>query len=106
MLGPLNILTYIKRKFKWIQVKKYSFNEIKRIVAHDTLLIYTDFNEVFKIRIDASTFRLGVIIVYKGKPVAFHSGKLTVVQQRYKVTERELISIVENLEDFRTILLG
>ena len=38
--------------------------------------------------------------------IAFYCRKLTDVQQQYTVTERELLSIVENLKDFRTILLG
>ena len=38
VLAPLTILTPIKRIFKWAQVKQDAFDEIKRIVAHDTLL--------------------------------------------------------------------
>ena len=38
--------------------------------------------------------------------IAFYCRKLTDVQQQYTVTERELLSIVENLKYFRNILLG
>ena len=42
----------------------------------------------------------------KFKPISFNSRKLTDVQQRYIVTEEEVLSIIENLKEFRTILLG
>ena len=32
-LAPLNILMYIKQKFKWTQVKQDAFDEIKWIMA-------------------------------------------------------------------------
>ena len=41
---------------------KIQFDEIKRIVACDTLLTYLEFNEAFKIHTNASAFQLGVII--------------------------------------------
>ena len=44
-LAPLPRLIYIKRKFQWTQVKQYAFDEIKRIVDHDNLSNYPDFNE-------------------------------------------------------------
>ena len=76
MLAPLNKLTSINRNFKWKKVKQDAFVEIKRIVAHDTLLTYPDFNETFKIHTDASAFQLGAVIIQKGKTIAFYSGKL------------------------------
>ena len=72
----------------------------------DTLLTYADFIETFKIHTNASVFQLGAIRIQKGKPVAFYTRKMTDPQQRYRETERELISIVENIKGFRTLLLG
>ena len=53
------------------------FNEIKQVVAHDTLLIYPDFNKRFDIHRDASELQLGAGIIQDGKPIAFYSRKLT-----------------------------
>ena len=75
-------------------------------MARDNLLTYPDFNETFKINIDASALQLGAIISQKGKHIAFYSRKLTDDQQQYTVTERELLIIVETPKQFRTILLG
>ena len=44
-LVALTSLTTIKQKFKWTQVEKYAFDEIKWTVARDTLLNHSDFNK-------------------------------------------------------------
>ena len=81
-----------------MQVKQDDFDEIKRIVARNTLLTYPDFNETFKIYTDASAFQFGAVIIQEGKPIAFHSRKLTNSQQRYTVTKREMPRISETLK--------
>ena len=48
ILAPLTKITSTKLKFKWTKIEQYNFDEIKRIVARDTLLTYPYFNEEFK----------------------------------------------------------
>ena len=72
----------------------------------DTLLTYPDFNEAFKIHTDNSPFQLVLVIIHKDKPIYLYGRKLTSDQQRYTVTEREILIIVETLKEFRTILPG
>ena len=81
-----------------MKVKQDAFNKIKRTGACDTLLTYPDFNETFKIHIDASAFQLGSVIIHKGKPIPFYSRKLNDSQKMYIATERELPSIIINPE--------
>ena len=71
MLSPLTKITTNKSKCKFTKIKQDAFNEINQIVAHDTLLTYTYFNETFKIHTDDSKFQLGVVISHKGKSIAF-----------------------------------
>ena len=105
-LATLTILTSIKCKFRWTQVKQDAFKKIKRIVACNTLLTYPYFNETFKIYTDARAFQLGVVISHKFKHISFHSIKTTGIQQLYTVTEIELLIIIETLKEFRIIILG
>ena len=49
---------------------------------------------------------MGACISQNNKPIAFYSRKLNPAQTRYTTTERELLSIVEVLKEFRNILLG
>ena len=106
LLQPLTSLTSTEVRFEWTNSEQQAFDKIKQIVARYTLLIYPGFNERFYIHTDASDFQLGAVIIQNGKPIAFYSCKFTPAQSRYTVTEEELLIIVENLKEFRTILLG
>ena len=53
MLAPLTKITSDKVKFKWNNIEQDAFQEIERIVACDTLLVYPDFIEEFKIHTNA-----------------------------------------------------
>ena len=105
-LAPLTALTSKKVPFKWTEVEQKAFDTMKRIMARETLLAYPDFNKEFHIYTDASKVQLGAVIVQNDRPIAFFSRKLTPAQTRYTVTERELLSIVEVLKEFRNILMG
>ena len=105
-LAHLTELIYIKSKFEWTKVEQDAFDKIKRILARNNLLTYPDFNETFKIHIDARAFQLGAVTRQKGKPIHLYSRELTDDQKRYTVIDREILSIVETLKEFRTILLS
>ena len=106
MLALLTIMMSNKSKFEWTKVERDSFNEIGRILTHDTLLTYLGINETFKIHTNASAFQLGVFIRDKYKRIVFYSRKITDDQHLYMVTQKKLLSPVEALKEFRTILLG
>src|SRR5687768_15324590 len=106
ILAPLTDLTSENVPWKWTEEAQNAFNEMKRAIARETLLAYPNFNEVFDIHTDASLYQLGAYISQNGKPIAFYSRKLNPAQTRYTTTERELLSIVEVLKEFRNILLG
>ena len=106
LLAPLSSLTSATAKWEWTDVHQKSFDEMKKLVVRETLLTYPDFNKTFEIQTDASDLQLGACIMQEGKPIAFYSRKLNPAQTRYTVTEKELLSIVETLKEFRNILLG
>ena len=106
LLAPLTALTSKKKPYKWEDEHEKCFHAIKRIIGREVLLAYPDFNAPFDIHTDASKTQLGAVISQSGKPIAFFSRKLNDAQLNYTTTEKELLSIVETLKEFRNILLG
>ena len=106
--APLTELTKGTKKgpVQWNDRCETAFTKMKRLIAKETLLAYPDFNKKFTIHTDASDFQLGAVITQENKPLAFYSRKLTSSQRNYTTTEKELLSIVETLKEFRNILLG
>ncbi len=96
------------KPWHWDPIHQEAFNEIKKIIARDVILAYPSYDEdePFIIYTDASSRQLGAVITQKNRPLAFFSRKLTQAQQKYSVTDQELLSIVETLKEFKGMLLG
>ena len=99
-------LTSANVKFEWTNVKQKAFDKIKQIVGCETLLSYPDFSLPFEIHTNASHTQLGAVISQNNKPIAFYSRKPQPAQRQYTTTERELLSIIKTLKEFKNILLG
>jgi hypothetical protein len=96
------------KPWHWDDVHQTAFEEMKKIIARDVILAYPSYDEdePFIIYTDASSRQLGAVITQKNRPLAFFSRKLTKTQQKYSVTDQELLSIVETLKEYRGMLLG
>jgi hypothetical protein len=95
-----------KKQWHWEAEHQKAFEAAKTTIARDVVLAYPDFNDVFEVYTDASSRQLGAVITQKNRPIAFFSRKLSEAQQRYSVTEQELLSMIETLKEFRGILWG
>ena len=104
VLAPLTELT--GKQFVWTEAHTASFNQMKALMSGDALLAYPDHNLPFHIETDASDYQLGAVIKQNDRPVAFYTRKLTSAQRNYSTIEKELLSVVETLREFRNILLG
>ena len=108
ILQPLTALTG-KSKTKTLEWKaehQAAFEEIKALMAQDTLLVYPKYGQPFDVHTDASNLQIGGVVSQDGKPIAFFSRKFNDAQTRYTTTEQELLAIVETLKNFRSMLLG
>ena len=81
----------------WAEVHQKAFDDVKATIAKEVVLAYPDFDQVFEIYTDASTKQLGSVITQSNRPLAFFIRKLSVPQQKYSVTNIELLAIVETL---------
>jgi phospholipid-translocating ATPase len=105
-LAPLTDLCGKNKKFIWTSVQEEAFSKMKEIMGRETMLTYPQFDKPFVIYTDASEKQIGGIVTQEQKPLGFFSKKLTETQQKYPVTEQELLAIVETIKYFRHMLLG
>jgi len=78
----------------------------KRVIAKETLLAHPNFNKPFQIHTNASHYQLGAVVSQEGKPIALYSRKLNTAQTWHTTTEKELLSTVKTLKEYRNTLLG
>ena len=69
-------------KFKWTSEMDAAFNQIKLILAKDTMLTYMCHGVRFHIHMDASNKKMGSVVSQNGKPIAFFLRKLNSLQKQ------------------------
>eukprot|EP00804_Cyclotella_cryptica_P030421 CCRYP_008508-RA/>CCRYP_008508-RA protein AED:0.37 eAED:0.42 QI:0/0/0/1/0/0/3/0/445 len=95
-----------KKPWHWDDIHQQASNTVKATIASDVTLAYPDYSQGFEIYTDSSKFQLGAVITQNNRPLAFFSRKLSQAQQKYSVTEQELLAIVETLKEFKGMLWG
>mgnify|MGYP003331871839 CR=1 FL=1 len=75
-------------------------------MTKQAFLAYTDHNKPFHVFCDASDLQLASAIIQDKKLVAFFSCKLNTAQHNYTVGEKELLSILETLKEYHSMLYG
>ncbi len=95
-----------KKLWRWDPIHQQAFDDVKATIAKETVLAYPDFSKPFEIYTDASSTQLGAVITQDNMSIAFFSRKISEMQQKYRVTEIELLAIVKTLKEFKGMLWG
>ena len=105
---PLKDLSGWKKKEKnpWTVAIQAAFDKMCKLIAVNSLVAYPDHNKRFDIFTDTSDYQLGACIMQEGHPVAYFSRELSSAQRNYITMEKEMLSIVATLDEFRSMLLG
>jgi hypothetical protein len=90
----------------WDAIHQQAFDNVKAIITKDVTLAYPDYTHGFEVYTDSSKIQLGALITQANRPLAFISRKLSSAQQKYSVTEQELLAIVETLKEFKGMRWG
>ncbi|GMF59596.1 unnamed protein product [Phytophthora fragariaefolia] len=104
MAARLNRLTSKNIPFTWTPEDAAAFQEIKAALARNVWLAFPDFN--FHVFADASGQQIGGAIMQGKRIIACFSRSMTDAQRKYSTMEWELLSVVEILKEYRTMLLG
>jgi transposase InsO family protein len=106
IMVPLTELVSKNVPFRWTARQQAAFEEMKRTISRKVLLSFPDYSKRFEMYIDASDRQIGAVLKQGTKTLAFFSKKLTSQQMKYGVGEKEMLSMVEALKEFRTMIFG
>ncbi|GJU32045.1 reverse transcriptase domain-containing protein [Tanacetum coccineum] len=110
-LPPRLILKLLEKdiSFEFDDELKKSFELLKEKLTCAPMIVSPNWNLPFKLMCDASDFAVGAVLGQKdGKnfhPIYFASKTLNPAQQKYTVTEKELMVVVFAFDKFRSYLI-
>lgn len=106
-------LTKLLRKdtnFEWHQEQQEAFDSLRNYLKSEPILQYPDFSKPFILTTDASDYAIGAILSQKhgnkNLPIAYASRTLNRPEGNYSTTEKECLSIVWAVKNFRPYLYG
>ena len=70
------------------------------------VLALPDFSKEFVVETDASSTRIGAVLLQQGRPIAFFSKALAAQHQGLSVYEKEMLAVVNAVQKWRPYLLG
>ena len=106
---PLNTLTKKDSAWEWTADHQKAFNNLRRQVASKPILAQPNINEQFDLKVDASGFAVGAVLLQKKKdgkrhPVGYYSATLDEAECNYDIYNLELLAIVKALKHWRLLI--
>ena len=97
----------LKKRVPWQGTEKHqvAFEKIK-ILFTNWVLEYYDVTKPVVIQTDASSKRLGAVLLQDGHPIAYASRTMTETQEKYAQIEKELLAVVFACERFHQCIYG
>lgn len=107
-----NLYDLLKKNvpYEWTEKCRNAFETLKKALTAPPVLIHPNYEHTFIITCDSSDHSVGSVLsqgqVPYDKPVQYFSRSLTEVQQRYSTTEKEMLSIILALENFKCFIFN
>ncbi|KAG3197602.1 hypothetical protein PC128_g6709 [Phytophthora cactorum] len=106
LTARLNHLASKDCQFVWTPDDATAFVSIKTALARNVWLAFPDYTRRFHIFAATSGHQIGGVIVQDKRIIACFSRSMTETQRNYSTMEWELLSVVEILKEYRTMLFG
>lgn len=110
IMEPLTSLLRKNVTFKWESTQEESFEKMKELLTSEPLLQYPDFEKPFILTTDASNDAIGSVLsqgeIGQDLPIAYASRTLNSAERNYPTVEKELLSIVWSVKQFRPYVYG
>jgi hypothetical protein len=107
---PWNDLTKKNIPFAWKEAQQTAFDTLKNRYTTAPILAYPDNDRVFRLETDASNFATSTVLSIeqdgKWHPVTFSSHSMSPEERNYPVADKEMLSIIRSLEQWRHYLEG
>ena len=103
--APLTALLK-KEGFTWSPEAEAAFTALKTAITTAPVLVLPNFNHLFVVECDASTYGFGAVLLQDQHPVAFFSRPAAPRHRSLAAYERELIGLVLAIRHWRPYLWG
>ena len=96
-------------KWAWEDKKEKAFQELKKCICEDSVLMQPDQKKPFEVKVDASNYAIGVVLMQRDDknavhPVAFFFKTMNDAQRNYNVYNCELLALIEMFRHWRHYL--
>jgi hypothetical protein len=78
---------------------------MKKVMSTCPVLSLPDFSQPFILECDASSARVGAVLMQNRHPIAYESRKLRGLEFLYKIYDKEMLAIMHALSKFRQYLV-
>ena len=108
---PLTELTKKDVPFEWTNQHTKAVETLIKIITSGPVLKCPDPEKPFELEVDASSFAIGAVLIQKDeqgvdRQVGYFSKALTSTERNYNIWDREFMSIIWGLRNWRHLLQG
>src|SRR6202795_3427796 len=109
--APLHSLLKKNIEWKWRKEHQQAFENLKEAFTSEPILVYPDPKRPLRVEADSSGYATGSVLSMlcedgKWRPCAYLSKSLNEVERNYDIHDREMLSIMRSLGEWRHYLEG
>lgn len=93
-VAPLTDLLKKNRALRWSKECQHAFEDLKKVISKELVLVLPDHTKPFEVQTDASDFAIGGVFMQDDHPIAFESRKPNDTERCYNVQENEITTII------------